>query len=70
MSRPAQALLNVILYGLLGWWAVRATFIDPDPWFAAVVWLLIAVALAITLIPRLHAPGVSPGRYPDDDEAA
>jgi hypothetical protein len=67
VRRPSQIVLNVLLYGLLGWWAVESTFLAPDLWFAAVVWLLIVVALLITFIPRLHADGVSPGEYPYED---
>ncbi len=46
---------------------MRSTFLHPDPWFAVVLWLLIAVALAITFVPGLHAAGVSPGKWPEDE---
>ncbi len=67
MKRPLQVLLNVLLYAALAGLAVRSTFVDRDLWFAVVTWLLIAVALVITLAPGLHVTGVSPGRFPDDE---
>ncbi len=62
-----QVLANVLLYGVLLYYAVYSSFIEPDPWFAFVVWFLLGVALIITLVPALHAGGVSPGEYPFED---
>jgi hypothetical protein len=66
--RPfTQRLVNVLLYGLLVFYAVQSTWVERDYWFAFVVWLVIAVALVVALVPGLHAPRVSPGEYPYED---
>jgi ABC-type lipoprotein release transport system permease subunit len=62
-----QIVGNILLYGLLVYFAVDSLFLDPDPWFAFVVLFVLVVALLITLIPGLHAKGVSPGEYPYED---
>jgi hypothetical protein len=67
MKRLWQIGFNVLLYGGLVYFGVRSTFFEPDPWFAAVVWLLVTVALVVTLMPGLHAQDVSPGEYPYED---
>ena len=66
MKKAIQVLANLALYGVLLYFAAESTFIEPDPWFAFVVWFLLAVALLVTLIPGLHAGKVSPGEYPYD----
>ena len=58
---------NLILYGVLIYFAVESTVIEPDPWFAFVVIFLLVVAVVVSVIPSLHAKGVSPGEYPYED---
>lgn len=58
---------NVILYGLLLGALYSATMVKWDPWFAFVVLFVLALSIAISLIPGLHAAGVSPGKYPYND---
>lgn len=67
MKNLGQIVGNILLYGLLVYFAVDSLFLDPDPWFAFVVLFVLVVALLITLIPGLHAKGVSPGEYPYED---
>ena len=67
MKKLFQVLANLVLYGVLLYFAMHSTFVEADPWFAFVVWFLLAVALLITLIPGLHARGLSPGEYPNED---
>ena len=67
MKKLFQVLANLVLYGVLLFFAIHSTFVEADPWFAFVVWFLLAVALLITLIPGLHARGLSPGEYPYED---
>jgi NhaP-type Na+/H+ or K+/H+ antiporter len=67
MKKVWQVLANLLLYGILIYYAAQSTFIEPDPWFAFVVWFLLLVALLITVIPSLHAGNVSPGQYPYED---
>lgn len=67
MKNLGQIVGNILLYGLLVYFAVDSLFLEPDPWFAFVVLFVLVVALLITLIPGLHAKGVSPGEYPYED---
>ena len=67
MKKLFQILANLALYGVLVYFAIHSTFVEADPWFAFVVWFLLFVAVLITLIPGLHARGVSPGEYPYED---
>lgn len=62
-----QILANVLLYGFLIWLLYDSTIREWDPWFAFVVAFVLLLAVIISLIPALHAPGVSPGDYPFDD---
>ena len=62
-----SVLANLILYGVLIYFAVESTFINPDPWFAFVVIFLLVVAVVVSVIPSLHAKEVSPGEYPYED---
>jgi hypothetical protein len=67
MKRFWQVVANLALYGLLLYLAVETTFIEPDPWFAFVVWFLLLVAVVITVTPGLRVSRVSPGEYPHED---
>lgn len=67
MKNIWQILANVVLYGVLVYYAVESTFIEPDYYFAFVVWFLLLVAVLITVTPGLHARSISPGEYPYDD---
>ncbi|MEW5765208.1 MAG: hypothetical protein ACOYXN_01775 [Acidobacteriota bacterium] len=67
MMKLGQILGNLLLYGILIYFAVDSLFLEPDPWFAFVVVFLLVVACVVTLIPGLHARGVSPGEYPYED---
>jgi ABC-type lipoprotein release transport system permease subunit len=44
-----------------------STIREWDPWFAFVVGFVLVLAVAVSLIPSLRAPSVSPGTYPYDD---
>ena len=67
MMKLGQILGNLLLYGILVYFAVDSLFLEPDPWFAFVVVFLLVVACVVPLIPGLHARGVSPGEYPYED---
>lgn len=67
MKKLWQILANLALYGVLLYFAVEYTFLKPDPWHAFVVLFLLAVAAVVSVIPGLHARGVSPGEYPYED---
>jgi len=67
MNKGWQILANVILYGFLLWLLYDTTIVEWDPWFAYVVAFVIVVAIAVSLIPAIHAPKVSPGAYPFKD---
>ena len=67
MNKTGQILANVILYGFLIWLLYDSTIAEWDPWFAFVVAFVIAVAVAVSFIPAIHAPKVSPGVYPFDN---
>jgi len=67
MKRFWQIIANVVLYGFLIWLLYDSTIKEWDPWFAFVVAFVLLLAVIISLIPSLHAPGVSPGDYPFDD---
>jgi hypothetical protein len=67
MRKPAQVLANLVLYGVLIYYAIDSTIIEFDPWFAFVVWFLLIVAVVIAIVPGLRAKSVSPGEYPDDE---
>ena len=67
MARHWQILCNVVLYGFLLWLLYDSTLAEWDPWFAFVVAFVLVLAVAVTLIPSLHAAKVSPGAYPYDD---
>ena len=66
MGKLWQVLGNVVLYGFL-LWLLYGSVKDKDPWFAAVVAFVLVLGVVITLVPGLHAKGVSPGQYPYDD---
>jgi hypothetical protein len=57
---------NVVLYGFLLWLLYDATFVEWDPWLAAVVAFVLLVAVVVSLVPSLRAPRVSPGVYVED----
>ncbi|MCX6543299.1 MAG: hypothetical protein NTV05_02670 [Acidobacteria bacterium] len=67
MKKPTQLLANLVLYGVLIYYAVDSTFVEFDPWFAFVVWFLLIVAAVISTVPGLRAKSVSPGEYPSDE---
>ncbi len=62
-----QILSNVVLYGFLLWLLYDSTLREWDPWFAFVVAFVLLLAIIISLIPAIHASGVSPGEYPYED---
>jgi hypothetical protein len=62
-----QIACNVVLYGFLLWLLYDSTIREWDPWFAVVVGFVLVLAAVVSVIPSLHAPAVSPGRYPYDD---
>jgi len=66
MGKLGQWLFNVFLYGFLLWLLFDSTVRKWDPWFAFVVGFVLVLAAVVSLIPRLHAPRVSPGEYPYD----
>jgi hypothetical protein len=67
LNKAMQIACNVVLYGFLLWLLYDSTIREWDPWFAVVVGFVLVLAAVISLIPALHAPTVSPGRYPYDD---
>jgi hypothetical protein len=67
MRRFWQIVANLVLYGALLYYAIESTFVEPDLWFAFVVWFLLLVAVLITVTPGLHVSRVSPGEYPYED---
>lgn len=67
MKKFWQILANLVLYGLLLYFAVEYSVLKPDPWHAFVVIFLLLVAVVMSAIPALHAKGVSPGEYPYED---
>ncbi len=58
---------NVILYLFLLWQLYESTIAEWDPWFAFVVAFVLVLAVIISLIPSIHASGISPGTYPSDE---
>ncbi len=67
MNRGWQILANVVLYGFLLWLLYDSTVVEWDPWFAYCIAFVLVVAVVVSLIPRIHAPKVSPGSYPFDE---
>ena len=73
MGKLWQVALNLFLYGFLVWLLYDSTLREGlsiakwDLWFAFVVAFVLVLAAIVSLIPRLHAPRVSPGEYPFDD---
>ena len=67
MNSLGQILANILLYGFLFWLLYDSAIADWDPWLAVVVAFVIVQAVAISLIPSLRAPRVSPGEYPFTD---
>ncbi len=65
MHKLGQILANLILYAFLLWLLYDALIVESDPWFAFCVGFVIFVAILVQLMPRLHAQGLSPGRFPD-----
>ena len=68
MSKFWQILINVILYGFLGWLLFDSTIREWDPWFAFVVAFVLVLAIVISVVPGLRASSVSPGSFPFDDD--
>ena len=58
---------NIVLYAFLVWLLYDTTIHEWDPWFAFVVGFVLVLAVGVSLIPSLHAKGVSPGHYPEDE---
>jgi hypothetical protein len=58
---------NIILYAFLVWLLYDSTIREWDPWFAFVVGFVLVLSVVISFIPSLHAKGVSPGHYPEDE---
>jgi hypothetical protein len=67
MNKMGQWLANALLYGFLFWLLYDSTIAEWDPWFAFVVAFVIVLAIAISVVPSLRAPQVSPGEYPFPD---
>lgn len=67
MKSIGQIVANLVLYAFLAWLLYDSTVVEWDPWFAVVVAFVLVLAIVISLIPSLHASGVSPGSYPYDD---
>lgn len=67
MAKLGSILANAVLYAFLLWLLYESTVVEWDPWFAVVVGFVLVLAIAISLIPSLHASKVSPGSYPYDD---
>ena len=67
MNKLWQVVANLVLYGFLAWLLYDSIVVEPDPWFAAVVGFVVILAVAISLIPSLHAARVSPGAYPYEE---
>ena len=67
MSKLWQWLVNLALYGFLIWLLYHYTLGEWDPWMAFVVGFVLLLATVVSLIPKLHAPRVSPGEYPYDE---
>ncbi len=67
MAKLWSIIGNVLLYGFLLWLLYHSAVVERDPWLAVVVAFVLIVAVVISVVPRLHAPGVSPGSYPYDD---
>ena len=65
--KAVQIIVNVVLYAFLLWLLYDSTIREWDPWFAVVVGFVLVLAIAISVIPSLHASKVSPGTYPYDD---
>lgn len=62
-----QIFANILLYGFLAWQIYGCTIEKFDPWMLFVNGFVVLVAVALTLMPALHASDVSPGSYPYDD---
>lgn len=67
MKRLISIGSNIILYAFLLWLLYESTILEWDPWFAFVVGFVLVLAVIISLIPSIHAKGVSPGVYPSDE---
>ena len=67
MNKLWQILANVVLYGVLLYFAYESIFVEWDPWFAFVVVFVLLLAVVIGVVPAWRAPRVSPGEYPFDD---
>lgn len=65
MGKFVQIVANSILYGFLVWLLYNSLVVEHDPWFAFCVGFVIMVAIIVQLMPKLHAKGLSPGRFPD-----
>lgn len=67
MAKLLSILANIALYAFLLWLLYDSTIREWDPWFAFVVGFVLVLAVAVSLIPSVRAPSVSPGTYPYDD---
>ena len=67
MAKLLSILGNIALYAFLLWLLYDSTIREWDPWFAFVVGFVLVLAVAVSLIPSVRAPSVSPGTYPYDD---
>jgi len=62
-----QIVANLILYGVLLYFAYESIVVEFDPWFAFVVLFVLLLSVVITVVPGWRAAHVSPGEYPYDD---
>jgi hypothetical protein len=67
MDKLLQVLINVILYAFLLWLLYENTIKEWDPWTAFVIGFVLLLSVVVSLLPGLHARGVSPGEYPYDE---
>ena len=67
MNKFWQVIINIVLYGFLLWLLYENTIKEWDPWTAAVIAFVLVLAGVISIMPGLHARGISPGEYPYED---
>jgi hypothetical protein len=66
MDKIISIVGNIVLYGFL-LWQLSECIVNQDWWFTYTVGFAVVLAVVISVIPKLHAPGVTPGEYPYED---